>query len=362
MTELAPRRFRAAPSRPGSPARAVQVRTRLGVLLLACLSALAAAGCDNFLDQVQATSDKLDRWAVDSGLVPGTPGAAGTASQDEQPSEAELAYREGLKAQRAGRFEEAAVRFRTAAEAGHPAAAYELSEAYRRGDGVTGDPDAAAEWQAKAAEWGEPRAQYLLGAAYSQGLGVERDDEQALYWLGLAATQGHAPAQYLLAEAFANGRGVEADIVWAARWYGKAARQGHLEAQFAYGLMFATGNGLPQHLPTALTWLTIAARKGHGPAEEGRRALASVLEPDQVAASEARAGRFVPGPNQRFADPPTVIYVQYRLNALGFQTGTVDGIVGPRTRSGIRDFQSARGRPVSGQVTPDLLTALLEES
>lgn len=50
--------------------------------------------------------------------------------------------------------------------------------------------------------------------------------------------------------------------------------------------------------------------------------------------------------------------VQAQLQALGFQPGTVDGIVGPRTRSAIRDFQEANGLPIDGKIDDRLRLAL----
>ncbi|HEX9770376.1 MAG TPA: SEL1-like repeat protein [Kiloniellales bacterium] len=329
----------------------------LGFLLL--LSTLLAACSDEFLERVQATSDNLDSWFARKGVVAQEPTAA--APRSAEPAGADRVYQEGLALKRDGAPAKAAERFQVAAEAGHSAAAYELAEAYWQGDGVARDDEAATKWLTTAADRGEPRAQYLLGAAYYGGLGVEQDDALALHWLGEAATRGHDRAQFLLAEAFANGRGVETDLAWAARWYGKAARQGHSGAQLAYGLLLAKGRGLPADDVQGYTWLTIAARNGQAEAEAARGGVAQRLRPAERAAAEAEAERFRPRANIRFADPPTVMYVQYRLSRLGFPVGGVDGLMGPRTRDGIHAYQRARGRPTDGRLTPDLLIALLQE-
>jgi TPR repeat protein len=351
-----------------------------GFLLL--LPASLAACSDAFLEKVQNTSDNLDNWFVEKGLVPQDPNSVEAAYQQEpnaveaayqqQPNavepvyqeqqiSAEQVYQQGLALKRDGASDGAAVRFHEAAEAGHAAASYELAEAYWQGDGVARDDETATKWLNTAAERGEPRAKYMLGAAYYGGLGVEQDHGLALYWLGEAATGGHDRAQFLLAEAFANGRGVEADMAWAARWYGKAARQGHTRAQLVYGLLLAKGRGLPGEPVQAYTWLTIAAHNGQPDAEAARTGLAQRLSPAERAAAEAEAERFQPNANTRFADPPTVMYVQYRLDRLGFPVGGVDGLMGPQTRNGINAYQRARGRPTDGQLTPDLLITLLQE-
>lgn len=52
------------------------------------------------------------------------------------------------------------------------------------------------------------------------------------------------------------------------------------------------------------------------------------------------------------------IELQTRLTALGFDTGGTDGRVGPRTIAAIREFQAARGLPVTGFAEPSTLAAL----
>jgi TPR repeat protein len=308
--------------------------------------ALWVSGCADLRERVQSASDNLDAFVVEKGIV---------------PPDADAHYRDGLARRQEGADAEAAEHFRQAAEAGHPAAAYELASAYDEGRGLEQNKNKAAEWYSTAAQRGEPRAQYLMGAAYYSGLGVERNYELAVTFLGEAAVQGHARAQYLLAEAFANGNGVEKDLAWAARWYGKAARQGHTQAQFAYGVLYTTGGGLQHNERSGLMWFTIAAAGGHEQAKVLRLALRERLDSEAVAWAEAKATAFRPTANTVFADPPTVMYVQQRLNELGYDIGSVDGSMGPRTRTGISAYQQARGQVVDGEVTAELLTRILQE-
>lgn len=51
--------------------------------------------------------------------------------------------------------------------------------------------------------------------------------------------------------------------------------------------------------------------------------------------------------------------IQFQLNALGFDVGTPDGIVGRRTRDAIQQFRDANGLPAAGGVDADLAAALL---
>lgn len=50
--------------------------------------------------------------------------------------------------------------------------------------------------------------------------------------------------------------------------------------------------------------------------------------------------------------------IQRRLTAAGFDTGGADGVVGARTRAAIEGYEAARGLPVTGTPTPDLLRRL----
>jgi len=56
--------------------------------------------------------------------------------------------------------------------------------------------------------------------------------------------------------------------------------------------------------------------------------------------------------------PSPVTVVQERLNNLGYAAGPNDGIIGPKTRNAIREFQKDAGLPVTGRIDSDLLAAL----
>ena len=72
----------------------------------------------------------------------------------------------------------------------------------------------------------------------------------------------------------------------------------------------------------------------------------------------------VDGSPQRLDTPPLsnalVLLIQTHLNALGFDAGPADGLIGPRTRDAIRRFQTDRGVAPTGAVTFDLLDRLRE--
>jgi peptidoglycan hydrolase-like protein with peptidoglycan-binding domain len=50
--------------------------------------------------------------------------------------------------------------------------------------------------------------------------------------------------------------------------------------------------------------------------------------------------------------------VQEALKARGYEAGPADGVMGPSTRNAIRTYQSDAGMPVTGQISPELLTSL----
>jgi glucose-6-phosphate dehydrogenase assembly protein OpcA len=52
---------------------------------------------------------------------------------------------------------------------------------------------------------------------------------------------------------------------------------------------------------------------------------------------------------------------QELLTALGFYSGPIDGIIGPRTASAVREAQKAYGLARTGKVTPEMLARLREE-
>jgi peptidoglycan hydrolase-like protein with peptidoglycan-binding domain len=50
-----------------------------------------------------------------------------------------------------------------------------------------------------------------------------------------------------------------------------------------------------------------------------------------------------------------VLALQTALNARGFDSGTPDGMVGPATQRGVRQYQRSLGLPADGYPTLDLL-------
>lgn len=53
---------------------------------------------------------------------------------------------------------------------------------------------------------------------------------------------------------------------------------------------------------------------------------------------------------------------QRALNALGFNAGTPDGVVGMNTRTALRAWQKARGLTADGYLSPDMVQKLKAEA
>lgn len=77
---------------------------------------------------------------------------------------------------------------------------------------------------------------------------------------------------------------------------------------------------------------------------------------DRLAGGSAFQGQFAPdGEGLTLADRKNL---QRRLTAKGFDTGSQDGVIGPKTIAAITAYQAANGQPVTGKATRALLDAL----
>lgn len=54
-------------------------------------------------------------------------------------------------------------------------------------------------------------------------------------------------------------------------------------------------------------------------------------------------------------------YAQLLLMRLGYKLGTVDGVVGAKTRQALKEYQQSRGLAATGKITPELLDMLFAE-
>ena len=61
-------------------------------------------------------------------------------------------------------------------------------------------------------------------------------------------------------------------------------------------------------------------------------------------------------------DRQVILFVQYRLNGLGYAAGPLDGVQGPTTRSAVIAYQERAGLAADGLIGRQVLRALLAES
>jgi TPR repeat protein len=97
-------------------------------------------------------------------------------------------------------WEEAARRWKIAAEMGHARAQSCLGSMYSKGEGVPEDQAAATMWIRRAAEQGDVDAQTNLGIRLLAGRGERQNESEGLNWLALASRNGSTHAARALSE------------------------------------------------------------------------------------------------------------------------------------------------------------------
>ncbi|GAA0777853.1 hypothetical protein E1180_17195 [Roseibium denhamense] len=274
---------------------------------------------------------------------------------------------------------------RSAAASGDPAAEFMVGVKYTEGDGVPADLSKAAVWYQKAAGKGLAPAQYRLASLYEKGRGVEKDVPKAKAWYTQAAEAGNAKAMHNLAVIHAEGGGGQPDYAAAAKWFEEAANYGVKDSLFNLGILYAGGIGVDKDLVASYKWFAIAADQGDPEAAKRRDDVANMMDEETLASARLAVENFalktpIPAANKvttqpDWAETPAtpaasqasapsaettdmIRQAQEKLNYLGFDTGSPDGQMGPRTRSAIRAFQRSLGLPETGTVDRRLIEEL----
>lgn len=266
---------------------------------------------------------------------------------------------------------------RAAALSGDRTAEYEVAAIFTDGQAIDQDMTKASVWYQRSANQGFVPAQYRLAALYENGEGFGKNIEQARAWYERAAIGGNRMAMHNLATIYANGSLGEPDFDKASEWYGRAAATGLKDSQFNLGILYARGLGVEQDLASAYRWLGLAASLGDTDAAKSRDDIAASLDAQQlrdvksevlswkpttidIAANYAPIGAWSDTFNAGATvdDLQVVKRVQFILDRLGFDAGTPDGVMGPRTGAAIAEFERATGMSVTGAVNPRLLAVL----
>ncbi len=277
---------------------------------------------------------------------------------------------------------------RSAAASGDAAAEFLIGVKYTEGDGVAADLAKAAAWYQKAADKGLAPAQYRLASLYEKGRGVQKDLPKAKAWYTQSAEAGNAKAMHNLAVLFAEGGGGQPDYASAAKWFEDAANYGVKDSLFNLGILYAGGIGVDKDLIASYKWFAIAADQGDPEAAKRRDDVANMMDQETLASARLAVEGFKlktpdPAANKVTLQPSwtegsalpasnasvtavdnsaMIREAQDKLNYLGFDTGTPDGQMGPRTRSAIRAFQRSLGLPETGQVDSRLMDELKSQA
>ena len=142
-----------------------------------------------------------------------------------------------------------------------PQAAYELSQLYQKGEGVTQDETKAMALLGAAAQAKNPDAQYLLGT-FAYG-GNPPNYEDAFAWFSNAAAGGQPQGQYMTGVMLMQGQGTPKSIELAIQFFRKAAEQNQVAAQYVLGQIYWKGLGVPVDKKEGEQWLRRAADGGN---------------------------------------------------------------------------------------------------
>lgn len=266
---------------------------------------------------------------------------------------------------------------RAAAAKGNPAAQFEVAARFATGDGA--DPAKAAEWYSRAAAQGFAPAQYRLAVLHERGLGVKKDPGRARTWYRRAAELGNVKAMHNLAVMHGRPGSGTPDYATAQDWFLAAGRHGLVDSQYNLGVLNENGLGVPPNPEDAYKWYSLAADGGD--AEAGKRAermrqklsAAAIKRVDEAVRAWEPLEHDAKANAERFGEadwseadaggadkpkPVTIARVQFLLNKLGYDAGDPDGLMGPKTKRAIRNFEAGNGSGGSGKVTPELLSRL----
>jgi localization factor PodJL len=269
-----------------------------------------------------------------------------------------------------------------AAKNGDPLALFEIGARYTEGRGVKNDFAEAAKWYGLAADKGFALAQYRLANFLEKGTGVAPNIGEAKRYYEMAANAGNASAMHNLAVIYASGKDGAQDYAKAVEWFTKAAEYGVSDSQFNLAILSARGNGMAQDLVASYKWFAIAAKGGDTDAAQKRDEVANALKPDQLERARAEVDLWKTkelNPDANSANTPdewagkglktasvdmkkAIRNIQAILNKNGFDAGTPDGVMGAKTVSAIKAFQTSIGEQPTGQVTDKLVTELLERN
>lgn len=228
-----------------------------------------------------------------------------------------------------------------------PRAELQADEAY-----ASGDYSKAFPLYLESAEAGRGYSQFMVANMYLNGEGTPMNEAAGVEWMHTAAEGGYPPAIYGLGLFNLFGFEGEPDEVSAATYFEKAAKQEHGLSMLALGKMHALGIGVEKDIDEAVRWFRLARANGLPVDDE------LLVDPEEVFERILKAHtprETVPvsiGPKEQ------LVQVQQQLNELGYNLGQADGVMGPKTRNAIREFQKEVGLSANGEVTEGTIYVL----
>lgn len=161
-----------------------------------------------------------------------------------------------------------------------------LGQIYLNGSyGIDKNSAVAAQWLQPLAEAGDPAAQFDMALAYMIGGTLEPSPETAVGWLQMASQYGHSNAQHLLARCYLSGYGVEKNPSEAALWFSKSAQQGIAQSQNDLGSLYVKGLGVNKNLGMAMAWFSISEANGFATAKINKSRLVPSLSAEDKEAA-----------------------------------------------------------------------------
>jgi localization factor PodJL len=299
-----------------------------------------------------------------SGTAPPTiAGERATASElfDDAPSDGQ----KRLKPPPAREPQDASLA--AAVEAGDPLALYDTALDLMK----TADKARSARMMKEAASKGLVMAQYQMARLFEKGEGVPRDLAASRSWTEQAAIGGNVKAMHDLAVFFAEGEAGPQSYASAAEWFRQASDMGVVDSQYNLALLFEQGQGVPKDPAEAAFWYGVAGRAGDADGARKSEALLAAYPKDQADKIRALIRSFTPKQPIARANgdfgvrpwdkpgPDQIAEAQRLLIRLGYLSGQSDGRMSQKTMEAVRAFETAKGLPVTGAISPGLVRQLL---
>lgn len=142
----------------------------------------------------------------------------------------------------------------------------EQAMAFRRGQGVDLDFQAARRLFRRAAEMHHAQAQFEYGVMLERGLGGEREAEKGARWIEHAAKGGCIEARLYLGKRYLTGDGAEKNANRAEQYLRGVAESGMAEAQMMLGLLYRDAEPPLANAVAAAEWLAKAVAQRYRPA------------------------------------------------------------------------------------------------